>query len=290
MKAKNWLMFMSMAVFWGLNWSITKTGLSFVSPTTFVLQRFLFFSISFFPVLFLLRARIPRDRDTVLKIVILCMINVSQIVTTNIALSEQSSGMGAVLNYTEPLFVFCLAIPFLEEEISVLKVTGVLVGFGGVFVLFYRSMSSFTFVSAAIMVLSAFMWAVTIVFYKKFLSHVNSFVASYFQYSLGAIPISVFALLSSTFAMPSDPTYLWILVYESIAVSAVGSTVWLYLTKKEGATVVAGSSLLVPVLALFFGWLLLNEEIRIESVIGSALILTGVFLVNLATSKKKSTV
>jgi len=285
LKRRNWLLFFSMAVFWGLNWSITKTGLSFVSPATFVLQRFLFFSATFLPVLLLLRRKIPRDRDTLVKIILLCMINVSQIITTNIALSAQSSAMGAVLNYTQPLFVFCLAIPFLDEKITVAKITGVSIGFGGVFVLFFKSMSSFFLTSAAIMVLSAFLWAVTIVFYKKFLSHVDSFVASYFQYSLGAIPLVFFAWSSNSFVIPSSPTYLMILIYESIAVSAIGSTVWLFLTKQEGATVVAGSSLLVPVFALFFGWLVLQEVVGIESIIGAVMILIGIGLVNLPHRK-----
>jgi len=281
MKSQNWVLFLTMSAFWGVNWSITKLGLSFVSPTTFVLTRFGLFSLAFFPVLLFLRKKIPRDKDTLTKIFILCIVNVSQIITTNIALTEQSSGTGAVLNYTQPLFVFCLAILFLNEVITPAKVIGVAVGFGGVFLLFFRSLSLVMLTSGLVMVISAFLWAVTIVFYKKYLSHVDAFVASYFQYSLGALPLGLYASVSETFTFPLDPMYMWILIYESIAVSAVGSTVWLYLTKQEGATVVAGSSLIVPVIALFFGWLLMGENLYFESIFGVALILTGVFLVNL---------
>jgi len=286
MKSRNWVFFLTMSAFWGLNWSITKLGLSFVSPATFVLTRFVFFSLAFFPVLLFLRRKIPRDRGTLAKIFVLCIVNVSQIITTNVALTEQSSGTGAVLNYTQPLFVFCLAIFFLNEGITPAKTIGVTIGFGGVFVFFSRSVSSVIFVSALVMVISAFLWAVTIVFYKKYLSHVDAFVASYFQYSLGALPLGFLVLVSNTFTFPSDPTYLWILIYESIAVSAVGSTVWLYLTKKEGATVVAGSSLIVPVLALFFGSVIMKEKVYSESIFGAALILAGVFLVNIQQKRR----
>jgi drug/metabolite transporter (DMT)-like permease len=214
------------------------------------------------------------------------MVNAANFLATSAALAVGSSGTSAVLNYTAPLFVFCLAVVFLKEETSVIKFIGVVVGFGGISVLFIHGASSLMFLSAVTMVLGASLWAVTTVFYKKFLSHVDAFVTNYFQCLLGILPLSLFALAKNDFTVPSDPAYLWILIYETIAVSAMGSTLWLYLTKKEGATVVAGSSLIVPVLAMLFGWALLNESLYIESVAGSALILAGVGLVNTRREKE----
>jgi drug/metabolite transporter (DMT)-like permease len=42
---------------------------------------------------------------------------------------------------------------------------------------------------------------------------------------------------------------------------------------------------MVPLIALFFGWLFLGENITIESILGSALVLIGVFLVNIKNHK-----
>jgi len=286
MKASNTLLFITMATVWSLNWSIMKTGLGFVSPVAFLLQRFIFFSLAFSPLIFFWRKKIPRDKKTIVKIVVLAMVNAANFLATSAALAVGSSGTSAVLNYTAPLFVFCLAVVFLKEETSVIKFIGVVVGFGGISVLFIHGASSLMFLSAVTMVLGASLWAVTTVFYKKFLSHVDAFVTNYFQCLLGILPLSLFALAKNDFTVPSDPAYLWILIYETIAVSAMGSTLWLYLTKKEGATVVAGSSLIVPVLAMLFGWALLNESLYIESVAGSALILAGVGLVNTRREKE----
>jgi drug/metabolite transporter (DMT)-like permease len=286
MKTRNTLLFITMATVWSLNWSIMKTGLGFVSPITFLLQRFIFFSVAFSPLIFFWRKKIPRDKKTLFKIVILAMVNAANYLATSIALAVENSGIGAVLNYTAPLFVFCLAIAFLKEETSVIRFIGVLIGFGGIFVLFTHRASSFMLLSAVIMVFGASLWAVTTVFYKRFLSHVDAFVTNYFQFLLGVFPLGLLALTSSDFALPSDPTYLGILTYETIAVAAVGSTLWLYLTKKEGATVVAGSSLIVPVFAMFFGWALLKESLYVEAIAGSALILVGVGLVNARREKQ----
>jgi len=135
-KLRNWLLFLLPAFLWGLDWSAMKIGVSFAPPITFILQRFIVSAVSLSPVLFLLRKKVPRDSDTLGKLVILSLLNVSQLMAANIGLVRESSSIGAVLIYTYPLFVFCLAISFLKEGITLIKLLGVIVGFIGVVVLF----------------------------------------------------------------------------------------------------------------------------------------------------------
>ena len=81
-------------------------------------------------------------------------------------------------------------------------------------------------------------------------------------------------------AIPWEPIYLWILLYASVGVTAAGWVLWYLLLREEDAIVLSGSSFIVPMIALIFGWLLLGERIQVKSIAGSALILTGVYLVN----------
>jgi drug/metabolite transporter (DMT)-like permease len=77
-----------------------------------------------------------------------------------------------------------------------------------------------------------------------------------------------------------SPEYFAILAYAGIGSTAVGMTIWLYLLKEEGASSLSGSTLIVPVIALFFGWWLIGEPLDIRSLVGSCLVLAGVYLVN----------
>lgn len=263
-------------------------GLSFVHPVTFLLQRFLLSTITLSPVLLLLRKKIPQDRYTLVKLVLLCLIYVSAIIAIHTGLRGESSGIGAVLTYTQPLFVFCLAVPFLKERITANKLLGAVIGFVGVVVLFLGRMGSFTFSSTLIMILGAFLWAASIVYYKKYLSHVDPFVTNFFQLSIGVFPLAVLSLITNSFILPGDVAYLWIILYVSVGALAVGWTVWLFLLREEEATVLSGSSFVIPVVALLFGWQLLGESIHTESMLGSALILGGVCLVNLKGRRRKT--
>ena len=137
------------------------------------------------------------------------------------------------------------------------------------------------------MVLSAFLWAVAIVYYKKRLSHVDSLVASFFQWSVGVLPLAALSLATNSFTLPRETTYWWTVLYGSVGSLAVGSTVWLFILREEEATVLSSSGFIVPVIALLFGWQILGEIIRTESILGSALILAGVYLVNVKSSGRE---
>ena len=253
-------------------------------PVTFVVQKMMLSAIFLSPIFLFSLKKVPRDTNTLLKLVLLSLISASQLAAVHLGLVEESSGIGSVLTYTQPLFVFCLAVPFLEEKITSLKLLGAILGFIGIVVLFVGKISVFTLNATIIMTLSGFLWAVTIVYYKRCLNKVDPLVASFFQLSLGIIPLS--ALTVNAFSVPMG-TYLWIVLYASIGSLAIGTTLWLFLLKEEDATVLAGTSFIVPLFALLFGWEFLGERIEIGSMLGSALILMAVYLANIRPKRNK---
>jgi len=210
------------------------------------------------------------------------------IVAMHVGLVGETSGIGAVLTYTQPLFVSCLAVPFLKEKVSVTKLLGVSIGFIGVLILFSGREGSFTLNSSYLMIFAAVSWAASVVYYKKHLSRVDPFIANFFQMVVSVLPLSVFSLITENFVFPVDSPYLWIILYASLGPLAVGWTIWLFLIREEEATVVSGSSLIVPLAAMFFGWQLLGESLSTQSMLGTVLILLGVYLVNLRSMKERT--
>jgi drug/metabolite transporter (DMT)-like permease len=53
----------------------------------------------------------------------------------------ENSGLSSLVTYTQPLFVFCLAVLFLGEKASVIRVLGALTGFLGVIILYAEKIS-----------------------------------------------------------------------------------------------------------------------------------------------------
>jgi len=263
-----------------------KMGLGFVSPIAFVLHRFVLSVTVLFPLFLVLRGKLPRDSQTLFRLVVLCLIFVSIIILQALGLVNGNSGISAVLTYTQPLFVFCLAIPILREQVTVAKLLGVAIGFTGVVVLSLGRTASFTLDSVLILLLSALAWAVAVLYYKKYLSHVDPFVTHFLQLAVGTVPLVIWSLATSSFAVPASMSYIGILFYSSVGALAFGNIIYLFLLRQEEATTLSGSTLIIPTVALLFGWLLLGESPSPESLLGAALTLGGVCLVNM---KRKNT-
>ncbi len=110
---------------------------------------------------------------------------------------------------------------------------------------------------------------------------------SFFQSSFGAIFLASFEVCSGRVFFPADTSYFWLVAYTAIFGASIGWTIWFILLRKEDAMVVSGTSFIVPLVALFSGWLFLKENIVFESITGSALVLSGVFLVNKSNKHNK---
>jgi len=261
-----------------------KSGLSYVKPLTFVFHRFLVSSLFLLPSIVLLNRKIPKKREDLIKLLLLSVINAFGILSTNVGLTGEKSGLSAVVTYTQPLFVFCMAVPFLNEKARISKILGILIGFLGVVVISIREnvlLDGLTS-STLFLLLGAFLWAVSIVYYKKFLSHIEPIIVNVFQMSFGAGLLGLIAKFSEELDFPASTEYLMIVLYASIAASALAFTLWIHLLREEEATVLSSSSLIVPMVALFFGWLLLKETVELRALIGAVLVIFGVYLVNRA--------
>jgi drug/metabolite transporter (DMT)-like permease len=124
------------------------------------------------------------------------------------------------------------------------------------------------------------LWASSIVYYKKYLTNVNPFIANSFQLVVGIVPLTILTMVTNSFIVPSDTSYLWLILVASF-VTLGGGISWLLLLRRGEAIVLSSSSYVVPVIALFLGWLLLREELQMLFIPGAAFILAGLCIVNI---------
>ncbi len=281
-------LFIAVVLLWGSNYSLMKIALGFTSPSTLLLERFLISVVVLFPFFFMFRKKLPRDLGTLAKLTIYCLIYVSMNTAQIVGLVRESSGIGAVITYTQPLLVLCLASLFLNEKITANKILGVAVGFTGVVILFLNAAGSFTFGSSLIMFFAAFLWAVSVIYYKKFLNHVDPFIAVFLQLAIGSVLFTALDLGMNSLTFPTNAQYIAIVVYSSAGGLALGNVFWLHLLRDEEAITLSSSTLLVPAVALLFGWQFLGESLNLESLLGSALTLVGVCLTIFAKNRSRT--
>ena len=285
LKSRNIPLLIVVVLLWGSNYSLVKMGLGFVSPSTLLLHRFLISLAILFPLFLVLRKKLPRDMGTLAKQVIYGVLYTSVNATQLVGMVGESSGISAVITYTQPLFVLGMAAPLLNERITTSKIVGAIIGFTGVAILLINQMNFFTLESSLVLLLTAFLWAISVVFYKKFLGLADPFVAVFLQMVIGSVLFIALDIGVGSLIFPTNMEYVLIVLYSSIAGLAIANILWLRLLGEEEATTLSSSVLLVPAVALLFGWALLGENFGFESLLGSALTLGGVFLANLSRNR-----
>jgi len=259
-----------------------KGALDYVAPMNVTFDRYVLSALCLSPLLLLVRGKIPRDRATLLRIVVSGIATAAGSVSTYVGLVYAASGVAAILTYTQPLFVFLLSALFLRAEAKIDRLFGAFVGFSGVAVLSIQKSSSLGMFahSEFLLLIGALMWGVTVVYYKKALSHVDPILTNAFQQTSGIVLLAALAGGLEGFRFSLAAPYVLMILYSAIFATCVGITLWYFLVREEDVTVLSSSSYLVPMIAIFLGWLVLGESVELGSILGMGLILAGIYLVN----------
>ena len=260
---------------------MTKKGFELVPPLNFAWQQFLVSAMILLPFLAALRSKFPMDAMILGRVIVFGSLNALSIAMVNLGLLHESSGIGAVLVFTQPLMVFGLSVLFLHEKAKTRRLLGVLMGFAGTGVMSFRGAGPilpFSYVSL-LLVLGAFVWALAAVYYKKYLEKVDVVVVTALQFAVGFILLFVLSLASEGLVFTLVSEYLGTLLFVSLGSSILGTLIWLYLLTKEDATSLSTYSFIVPIIALIFVWWLLGENVNGRSYLGTGLILGGIYLV-----------
>ena len=193
------------------------------------------------------------------------------------------AAQGAVIFSMTPIFVAGLAPALLKESLTLRKTLGILVGFAGVILLCRPGgdLSSATMVGPLLMVGASFFFALYTVLGKRI-----------FGSSQGPLIGTTFVLSSVVF-MPlalSDEVHLPSLIlsnssvflsvlYLGLAATGMGYLFYFKGLHRVGASKGAAVFYLKPVFATLLAVLLLGERISPMMVVGTSVILSGLFLV-----------
>jgi drug/metabolite transporter (DMT)-like permease len=177
------------------------------------------------------------------------------------------------------------------ERPSRVNYLGVLLGFAGVIVLVLPDISTHgvtgNFFGAMAVVVAALSYAVNAIYQRRKMRDV-----SVFEVSLGQLIVTV--LLAIPLAVPTLPQlHIALPSMAAVIVLGAGGTgvaylLYYFVMNQLGAVRAAGVTLLVPVTAVFWGALLLNETINPTIVVGMIVILAGIVLTNLRRPAKRT--
>lgn len=197
-----------------------------------------------------------------------------------------TSGLTAVTFAVMPFFAAILSKLFLkDEEFTFWKVFGITLGFFGLIVIFWNDLrigSIGTIEGILASVLSAFLNAVVAVAVKKHGGDIDPIFINLIPMALGAV-----TLLATSYFVEDWSTLQWnvstiiAILYLAIFGSAVAFGIYFYLLKHMSVVLLSMTSFITPLLAITSGAVFLSEKFPSGTLVGSAMILGGILLMNL---------
>lgn len=214
---------------------------------------------------------------------------------TTIAEQSLPSGLTSILSALSPLVVFLGSSAFGIQKPTLKGFVGVILGFLGVVFIFRDGLGAILdpnyklgilFLSIAIL-----SWSAGTVYTKKHTHKSNNIALNlFYQFSIAAFIQYVLALTFS----PNVDFSTWsnrsicATLYLSVFGSVLAFFCYHYALKRVTAIQVSVLNYINTIIAVFLGWLLLDEVITVDFIIATLLIILGVFITNYKKTRKEA--
>jgi drug/metabolite transporter (DMT)-like permease len=180
-----------------------------------------------------------------------------------------------------PVFLFLLAVPFLKEKTTLLKVIGTVASFAGVaLVLRGGTSNDGTVFGDLIVIVAVVAWAVYTVMGKPLLRKYGALAMTAYALSIGTLlymPFGLYHAYRFDFATVTLEGWLGML-YIAIATSVVGYSIWYWGLARMEAIKLAIFQNIQPVAGTILSVLIVGEVLGANFFAGGVLIIGGVLL------------
>lgn len=202
-------------------------------------------------------------------------------ITLNYGELAISSGMASFITAQSPIITTILAMMFLGEELSVVRVFGFIVSIAGVALITLGEIGGMEWnISVACILLATLASGFYSVLQKPFLNKQNALEATTYVIWGGTIFLSFYTPQLHAELVHASLFATLTVVYLGIFPAALGYICWTYALTQMPVTRAASFLYFMPFAATLLGWLLLDEIPALLSVLGGLLAIFGVWLVN----------
>ncbi len=284
----DWLLFVVLGAMWGSSYLFIKIGVTAgLPPLTLVMGRLFIGGLLLFLVVRLAKEPLPKTVREYAKLSVLGFFGIAlPFYLITVAEASTDSALAAVLVSPVPLFVIPMSAIFLHDErLTPARIAGVVIGLIGVAVLVGFDPASLVkndFGAELLLVASAISYAIAGVYAKKYIIGYRPMIPALFEVTTAFVMIAIAAFI---FERPWEAPISFDSVFSVAWLGLFGSgfafLIFFRLINNWGATRTSTVAYLMPVFGIVLGALVLSEEVTLTRVIGTALVIGGVALVNI---------
>jgi drug/metabolite transporter (DMT)-like permease len=281
----DWLIFLGLGFMWGSSYLFIKLAVDDFGTFTLVALRLTVGALLLWTVVRLAGEALPRDPRIYGHLVAMAIINIT-IPFLLITWAEQSveSSLAAILTSPVPLFAIVLSSLFLvDEPMRVNGVAGLIVGFVGVVIITSGGLTGqgSSVVGEIALLGAAFSYACGAVYARRNVRGLPPMIPAVFQVTFAAIITGTLALLfEHPWTAQPDAQAIFSILWLGILGSGLAYLFVFRLFAHWGATRTTLVAYVIPPVGIVLGYLVLAEPVDGRLILGTALVIAGIGLVN----------
>lgn len=274
--------------FWGTTWIASKEGVRHMPALQLAGIRQLIAGLLYVGFFLYKKAPLPKGKEWT-PILILSFLNF--ILSNGLStwgVKYISAGLGSIMGAIFPLWLVVIGLFVSKEKLPRNAIIGLLLGFGGVCVIFYEHLLDFAnpeFRFGIILSLIAtWTWAFATLYTKQQAVHFNPYFSLGLQMLIAGTSLTVFTnVTGNAVSMTAIPWQSWTAIaYLIIFGSLIAFIAYLYALQNLPTEQASIYAYINPIVAVLCGWLVFHEKVTIFITIGGLVTLLGVYLVNKA--------
>lgn len=273
---------------WGSLWGLVKHSLQVFPPFLFISTRLILAAITLMFVQRIFKKSIMPKREEWKQLIILSgLICFGFYATQTFAMQFVDSGLSAVLVFTMPIFIGVLAHYFLNERLNKQKILGLILGTLGLIAILWPQLHDLhmnvSLLGQVLLIGSGFFWAMSTVYIKKNFASYDKIKLTIWQLLLGGSIILIGALMFEPINAQVwlNPLNEAVLFYISVIGTGFAFVLWNWIVSQVDTFIASISIMCIPILSLFFGYLIWHEPLTFNILIGAAFICSGIVMSSL---------
>lgn len=194
-----------------------------------------------------------------------------------------SSGLASILNALTPLMTIIVGTIFFKTKLVKKQYVGVLIGFLGMLILVdlpsVFTQSNNQWIGALLMILATTCYATSNHLTKKFLSSTSVFHLSLYTLFFTSIMSFILSIgAGQDMRVFFELDVIAIFIALGVFGSGVAYLLYYYIIQKGSAELGSLVTYLVPISAIMWGIIFLNESLTVQMIVGLLVIFSGVYL------------
>jgi drug/metabolite transporter (DMT)-like permease len=279
---KSTVALLSLVMIWGISWPIYKVTVEYTPPILFAGLRAILGGLILAVIIVKIRDKI-NWRKNWSKYCISAFFNTFLFFGLHtVGLVYLPGGLFSVLVYFQPVLLGLFAWVWLGENMTPIKMFGLVIGFFGIVVVSVDGLIVHISVIGVVLgLLTAFAWAVGVIYVKKVSVEVNALWMVAMQFTIGgAVLLIAGTFLESWSAIQWNGIYLFGVGFGATFGIPVAYVIYYHLLNSGEASKVGSFTFLVPVIAVYVGTVFLDEPVTFTLIAGLLLVVISIWLVN----------